>query len=108
MVIQDLFFFFLHESYERLSPGLQGNVAVEHPAVMKLRLVCARAGIRGLAALVGLAAGGHGLPLQADLGVGRRTGTGAGVGRWRRRRQRAEGELATWTAGQLCSGRMEK
>lgn len=80
-------------------PGLQGNVAVEHPAVMKLRLVSAGACVWVLAALVSLAAGGHGLPLEADLGVGRRAGTSAGVGRWWRRRQRAEGELANWTAG---------
>lgn len=66
---------------------------------MKLGLVSAGACVRTLAALVGLAAGGHGLPLEADLGVGRRAGTGAGVGRRRRRRQRAKGELATWTAG---------
>lgn len=87
-----------------LSPGLEGNVAVEHPAVVKLRLVCAGACVCPLAALIGLAPGGHGLPLQADLGVGRRAGTRAGVGRRGRRRQGPEGELTTWTAGQLCGG----
>lgn len=75
---------------------------------MKLCLVCARAGVCPLAALAGLATRRHGLPLQADLGVGRGAGTGAGVG-WRgRRRQRAKRELTTWTAGQLCAETGEK
>lgn len=70
---------------------------------MKLGLVCARACVWPLAALAGLAPRRHGLPLQADLGVGRRAGTGAGVRRRGRRGQRAERELTTWTAGQLCA-----
>lgn len=91
-----------------LLPGLEGNVAIEHPAVVKLRLVCAGACVCPLAALIGLAPGGHGLPLQADLGVGRRAGTCAGVGRRGRRRQGPEGELTTWTAGQLCGGERDE
>lgn len=87
------------------SPGLQGDVAVQHPAVVKLCLVCAGARISPLAALAGLTPGGHGLPLQADLSVGRRTGTSAGVRRRRRRRQRAERELTAWAAGQLWTWR---
>lgn len=82
------------------SPGLQGDVAVENPAVVKLRLVSARARVPPLA---GLAPRRHGLPLQADLSVGCRAGTSAGVRRWGRRRQRAECELAARTAGQLCT-----
>lgn len=85
------------------SPGLQGDVAVEHPAVVKLRLVSAWACVAPLAALAGLAACRHGLPLQADLSVGCGAGTSAGVRRWGRRRQRAECELRAWTAGQLCT-----
>lgn len=91
-----------------LLPGLEGNVAVEHPAVVKLRLVCGGACVCPLAALIGLAPGGHGLPLQADLGVGRRAGARARVGRRGRRRQGPEGELTTWTAGQLCGGEREE
>lgn len=85
------------------SPGLQGDVAVEHPAVVKLRLVSAWARVSPLAALAGLAPCRHGLPLQADLSVGCWAGTSAGVRRWGRRRQRAECELTAWTAGQLCT-----
>lgn len=84
------------------SPGLQGDVAVEHPAVVKLCLVSAWARVASLAALAGLAPCRHGLPLQADLSVGCRACTSAGVRRWGRWRQRAECELAAWTAGQLC------
>lgn len=87
------------------SPGLQGDVAVEHPAVVKLRLVCAGTGVRPLAALAGLAPRRHGLPLEADLGVGRRTGTSASMGGRRWRGQRAKSKLTTWTAGQLCTER---
>lgn len=77
---------------------------------MQLCLVGGGAGIAlaARAALAGLAARRHGLPLQADLRVGRRTGAGAGVGRRGRRRQRAEGELAARTAGQLCGGMQRK
>lgn len=85
------------------SPGLQGDVTVEHPAVVNLRLVSARAHVSPLAALAGLAPCRHGLPLQADLSVGCRAGTSAGVGWWGRWRQRAECELTAWTAGQLCT-----
>lgn len=86
-------------------PGLQGNVAVEHPAVVKLCLVCARACVCPLAPLTSLAPGWHGLPLQADLRVGRWTRTSAGMG-WRGRRgQWAKCELSTWTAGQLYAER---
>lgn len=46
-----------------LLPGLQGNVAVEHPAVVKLCLVVAGTGVRTLDALAGLAPRRHGLPL---------------------------------------------
>lgn len=75
---------------------------------MKLCLVCARACVRPLAALTGLAPRWHGLPLQADLSVGRRAGASAGVGRRWRRGQRAKCELTTWTAGQLCEERQRE
>lgn len=58
------------------------------------RILCAGGGRGGSRA--GLAAGGHGSPLQG-VGRGRRfPGAGAGVRRRRRRRQRPEGELVMW------------
>lgn len=76
-------------------PGFQWDVAVQDPAVMKMyRVLCAGGGRGGSRA--GLAARGHGSPLQ---GVGRRRrlpATGAGVWWGRRRRQRSEGELVMW------------
>lgn len=85
-------------------PGFQWDVAVQDPAVMKMyRVLCAGGGRGGGRA--GLAARGHGSPLQ---GVGRRRrlpATGAGVRRGRRRRQRSEGELVVWATRHIWNNK---